>query len=274
MHLLPQNCVLPVKCPHVGCHEAKLLHLHLKTCAAGSGSFDCPTTHHGCQQARKLLAHYKRCRTIRSRQMSQLGGSRTAGSSQHNCLVCTLVARQARTILDRGSSSPAKASVGRSPTTGRPIVSSFILNDKNDPVFYGTMLPPPSRKSLSPPEKDRTTARGTFSMAPPQVKVEQQVPFFKQRRGIADVRPAPAAPVAKEVPQAPSWSSRERSASCVEAPSQPKVVMVSRTRSASSAAEMGTIAEEPLDAGGVEPESFDPADLEPIDIRAPTSHFF
>jgi TAZ zinc finger len=108
-----QNCVLGQKCPHTGCQEAKLLHLHLKTCHA-VGDAVCPMGYHGCDQSRKLLAHHRRCRQLRlaakarSPTSSGGGGGATALSSSvatgsaaatHHCLVCSLVARQARTFL-------------------------------------------------------------------------------------------------------------------------------------------------------------------------------
>jgi hypothetical protein len=70
-------------------------------CSAGPGAA-CPTKHKGCDDARKLLAHYSRCRDIRARQAGQ-------NQKQHVCLVCTLVARHAKSILDRSrSTSPRK----------------------------------------------------------------------------------------------------------------------------------------------------------------------
>jgi hypothetical protein len=108
-----QNCVLGQKCPHAGCQEAKLLHLHLKTCHA-VGDAVCPMCYHGCDQSRKLLAHYRRCRQLRlaAKARSPTGGggaamdassSASTGSGNaaaaHHCLVCSLVARQARTFL-------------------------------------------------------------------------------------------------------------------------------------------------------------------------------
>jgi hypothetical protein len=75
----------------------------MKTCSAGPGA-SCPTHHKGCDDARKLIAHYRRCREIRARQTGQ-----PAKVQQHVCLVCTLVARQAKGVLDRTRSiSPRK----------------------------------------------------------------------------------------------------------------------------------------------------------------------
>ena len=84
------------------------MYLHMKTCSAGPG-VSCPTQHKGCNDARKLLAHYRRCREIRARQTGQTG--QPSKVQQHVCLVCTLVARQAKGMLDRTKSvSPRKPS--------------------------------------------------------------------------------------------------------------------------------------------------------------------
>ena len=135
------------RCPHAGCQEAKLLHLHLKTCNAGgnnnsssnssssingNGGGECPMMYHGCEQSRKLLAHYRRCRTLRSRlatgsnapsMMSGNSSSNNSSSStkqqsasstlsSHHCLVCSLVARQARTMLERTAPQPTTTTNG------------------------------------------------------------------------------------------------------------------------------------------------------------------
>lgn len=129
---------------HTGCQEAKLLHLHLKTCPAGSNTGDCPMDYHGCDQSRKLLAHYRRCRTLRARQHANGNGnnssstttstasggnngmsgnginnnngssSSSSSSSGHHCLVCSLMARQARTVLEHTSSSKSSSSLSTS----------------------------------------------------------------------------------------------------------------------------------------------------------------
>ena len=141
-------------CSHGGCQEAKLLHLHIKTCAAGTG-FDCPSNYSGCDTARKLLAHYHRCRMSRVRQAGQLSSRRDAGQQQ--CLLCSLVARQARNMLDDGpvklsssnSSSSAKTSLKRplaatSVTLDVPtkVIGEPIAATKEDEF----MPPPPPRK--------------------------------------------------------------------------------------------------------------------------------
>lgn len=106
MLLHSQSCRLGVdRCTHAGCANAKLVHLHLKTCPAGL-DFPCPTRYEGCLQARKLLTHYRRCRNVRAR---QVGAPSLKG--QHVCLICSMVARQARSLLDNNlQASNSKAS--------------------------------------------------------------------------------------------------------------------------------------------------------------------
>lgn len=108
-----QTCSLLDQCTYVGCREAKLIHLHLKTCQASmsptssSTTSSCPTNHHGCDQARKLLSHYRRCRVMRiakARNSAMIGLNGSSSSLQQqqrrSCLICSLVARQAKTVLD------------------------------------------------------------------------------------------------------------------------------------------------------------------------------
>ena len=96
-----QNCRLgPDRCTHKGCPETKRLLLHIKTCPLASSSpggggnvYGCKEK--GCDSARKLLNHYKRCRDVRAQQAAQ---SKTA--KPHVCLVCSLMARHAKTFVD------------------------------------------------------------------------------------------------------------------------------------------------------------------------------
>jgi hypothetical protein len=121
-------------------------------CAA-AGDFACPTKHYGCEQGRKLLAHYKRCRSIRARQVG-LTGARRDASQHHVCLVCNLVARQARSTLERpkiGSSTSATATVRKSGS--RKVISSFMLDSSNRVVEVGSpkLMPPPKMMPPPPP---------------------------------------------------------------------------------------------------------------------------
>lgn len=147
-----QNCVLAGKCPHAGCQEAKLMHLHLKTCPAGSG-FSCPTHHHGCDPARKLLEHHRRCKHLRSRQPGVVSCRRDLSQHQH-CLICSFVARQARTVLERGS---GKSSLSRSVSPARKHFSkqcvSFVVNVHDG--FSEMPFPAPGSALKMPPPPPR-----------------------------------------------------------------------------------------------------------------------
>lgn len=125
--------------------------MHLKTCSAGT-DFSCPSNYHGCHEARKLLAHYRRCKGIRARQAGQIGGRREV--SQPNCLICTLVARQAKTVLlDAGS--PNKVSVihgakGKSHTV--PSVAFCVDSAEckaSDTLTGEKGMPPPPPRSMT-----------------------------------------------------------------------------------------------------------------------------
>lgn len=153
-----QNCSL-VSCPHNGCHEAKLLHLHIKTCAAGAG-FDCPSKYPGCDKARKLLAHYHRCRTSRARQAGQIPTRRD--SSQQQCLVCSLVARQARTMLERNSviRLSNSSSTGRT-NSKKPASPSAISLDVPTKVIGAPIDSPNSSEEFMPPPPPRRVQNQT-----------------------------------------------------------------------------------------------------------------
>ncbi|GKY91317.1 hypothetical protein MPSEU_000103900 [Mayamaea pseudoterrestris] len=159
MLLHSQNCA-GISCPHTGCYEAKLLQLHIKTCAAG-GNFDCPANHPGCDKARKLLAHYHRCRTTRARQVGQMPSRRDAGQQQ--CLVCSLVARQARTMLERNSviSLSGGASSTKLTTKQHSSPSSFDVPTK---VIGEPIGSPNSSEEFMPPPPPRP-ARALPAMA-------------------------------------------------------------------------------------------------------------
>jgi hypothetical protein len=167
--------VLAGNCPFPGCREAKLLHLHIKTCSfdapggnnnnnnTASNSSGCPTLYNGCEQSRKLLAHYRRCRTIRATQAGQLAGRQ---HREHYCLVCSLVARQARSMLRPTSSSHhAKASVApRNKTNNGSSIStstnfSFLLGSAVH-TGHNAKMPPPTarRRFMSPKIADESIA--------------------------------------------------------------------------------------------------------------------
>jgi hypothetical protein len=105
-----------------------MMHLHLKMCPASSiEGCPCPTHYHGCDQARKLLAHHRRCKGLRSR-----------NASSSYCLICSFVARQARTVLERGSGRCLSASTAG--MIGGPPVGPLPSSRKH---------PPPSSSRLA-----------------------------------------------------------------------------------------------------------------------------
>ncbi|KAL3822936.1 hypothetical protein ACHAXA_011651 [Cyclostephanos tholiformis] len=105
MILHAQTCRLPKdKCVNRGCSETRQLLIHVKACPAGSPDFSCPTHCRGCNETRKLLAHYRKCKDIRTKQVG-LGRRSLLQSDQGSCLVCSLVARYAKGMMDRTSNS-------------------------------------------------------------------------------------------------------------------------------------------------------------------------
>ncbi|KAL3928209.1 MAG: hypothetical protein SGBAC_012745, partial [Bacillariaceae sp.] len=140
------------------------------TCKA-EGISCCPTDYKGCVDARKLLLHYRRCRDIRSRKAS--GGQ--GKSEPHFCLVCSLVARNAKakgrsvspiaskprkqlmpSANDRCTpvSQPQKQQLHKQELRVRPTSFSFSEMGRTcaKPLIpkglFKTMPPPPPRFSL------------------------------------------------------------------------------------------------------------------------------
>ncbi|KAL7552996.1 hypothetical protein ACHAWF_016240 [Thalassiosira exigua] len=143
MILHAQNCRLPAgTCPHRGCAECRLLLVHVKTCPAGPG-FPCPTK--GCRETRTLLAHYRRCKDLRAK---QVGLGRRAGSTDRSCLVCSLVARYARSAADktcRGVRNGDASSVLSSSRDGKFSVERGL------PHFADPLRRTPSMTLMPPP---------------------------------------------------------------------------------------------------------------------------
>lgn len=102
MILHAQNCRATGNCPHRGCSETKRLLIHVKTCpASNSPNIPCPTQCKGCRETRKLLAHYRRCKDMRVKQVGL--GRRSGLQPDQSCLVCSLMARYAKTMMDRST---------------------------------------------------------------------------------------------------------------------------------------------------------------------------
>ena len=111
-------------------------------------------------QARKLLAHYRRCRNIRARQRNQGPGSKTS----HVCLICSMVARQARSLLDSNNISCKTTSsngvIAHKKSGGSKLFSSLNFKAKIKPTpvsasvqggDWGMPPPAPRRASRSAP---------------------------------------------------------------------------------------------------------------------------
>lgn len=154
MVLHAQTCRLSGNnCRHQGCIETKRLLLHVKTCTASS-DYDCPQKYHGCLQAKKLLAHYRRCREMRLRQSRQNLEKRGVRYQQHPCLVCTLVARHARNVIEGG-----KAPVPSIPTAPKTVLRGVMTtrtacqecvdsgNEIDKKSKLSQLMPPPPPRS-------------------------------------------------------------------------------------------------------------------------------
>jgi hypothetical protein len=145
-----------------------MMHLHLKTCSAtGSTKGPCPTHYHGCDQARKLLAHHRQCKSARHSSMSSstssslrngtlLSASRRSGSFDSqpaaHCLICSFVARQARTLLERGGGGAAGGSSAASGSGGGGGAGAAVFGSLGSSLsssWHARKHPPPSKASGS-----------------------------------------------------------------------------------------------------------------------------
>lgn len=122
-----QNCRQPKgTCSHRGCDDTKLLLVHVKSCPAGP-NFPCPCSFKGCNETRKLLAHYRRCKDLRLKQVG-LGRRNNGMQLDQSCLVCSLMARYAKTMVDRH----------RSQGVGRSSNAASLLTDALSSSFGST----------------------------------------------------------------------------------------------------------------------------------------
>lgn len=161
-----QTCGLAgEQCPHSGCDDAKLILLHIKTCPVENCS-ECPVHYKGCQQSRKLLDHYRKCRDMRARQ----AGTSSRRAQPHVCLVCSLVARQARNVLDgtkASTTSPLtvahKAASGSRFSLKQPPTDTSVVVPKLDAGETKKDMPPPPPRAPngSEPLPIPTTASGS-----------------------------------------------------------------------------------------------------------------
>lgn len=179
MILHAQNCRLSKeKCPHRGCSETKLLLVHVKTCPAGP-DFPCPTQCRGCNETRKLLAHYRRCKDIRIKQVGL--GRRSGLQPDQSCLVCSLMSRYAKSMMDRTkASSQGKSNVASllsaasflsSSAEGKFSVERSLANFTEQSRLSPT-LKHPAKRSLSmtlmppPPPRSRNSSNESFGSPP------------------------------------------------------------------------------------------------------------
>ena len=141
------------QCIYQGCRETKLILLHLKTCQARKNNSDCPLPE--CRQARNLLNHYRQCREVRLDyarrcQMVRKDVGSTSSTSKSDerlqycqpvepppsCLICSMVARHVRNILEHG---PRSAPV--------PLIERKLIPKRTDSRLF--MPPPPPRRPRS-----------------------------------------------------------------------------------------------------------------------------
>lgn len=141
-----QNCNIGGdRCPHKACVEAKRMLLHIKTCKAETCAQPCPSGYNWCHQARKLLSHYQKCREVRAKQAGF--GRRPKNQNVPACLVCSLVARHARNVLE----IPSRKSICK-----KPVITSFTIAKNpdldtrdNNRKSQSTMPPPPPRQRIN-----------------------------------------------------------------------------------------------------------------------------
>jgi len=179
----------------------KSLLLHVKNCPSTTHT-TCPEQIQGCTQTRKLLAHYRRCREMRflkrnytngnssslPSSSSSIPGNLTSASSSSlashpSCLICSLLARHARNVMESTSAASTLASIGlTSPSSSSPSSSSYLMPLSNS---MSVSMPPP-------PPRPRTCSLGSM----PQ---HQQQPTLLGSTALAQIIPLP--------PQHSSFSS-------------------------------------------------------------------
>lgn len=125
------------------------------------------------------MAHYKRCRNLRARQVNQLSLNDGNGDNpqQHVCLICSLVARQARSVLE----CPTKTLAKKGSST-----KILVLPFKNKrsiaaaPTFENerTVMPPPSEKRSSTRVRFNEGANSisTFSLTSSAISTIEEEP--------------------------------------------------------------------------------------------------
>lgn len=125
--------------------------LHVKNCPSKADHSPCPEQFQGCTQARKLLNHYRRCRDIRALKRNSFSSTHAS----HSCLICSLLARHARNVLESTAAASTLASIGLTTTTS--------------PISSISMPPPPPRPRTcslgSIPQPQKPTLLGSTALA-------------------------------------------------------------------------------------------------------------
>jgi len=153
--------------------------LHVKCCKVERGQ---PCDYPGCTQARNLLDHYRKCRETRLAAAQQKSGqtcrsvARKADSSAAppSCLVCSIMARHVRSVLENGPSHAPVPLVAKMPTSAgpqQPVVQPGRLQRNDSAVF----MPPP------PPRRPRSTSAPSLQEARSQ-NVPVMMTATSQRR--------------------------------------------------------------------------------------------
>ena len=161
-----QNCTKSSdQCPHhVSCGETKKLLAHVRSCASSPG-FGCPDGVRGCDDAKKLLAHYRRCREIRARQAvgKQLDRQGVV-RKEHNCLVCTFLARHATTMLDKALAITSDNITPNNNTVNKHTSTKTLPRENSlsrASMLVNTLREASRQRSDSCPEKNTTNLSST-----------------------------------------------------------------------------------------------------------------
>lgn len=142
-----------------------------KTCNSESSAV-CPIAYKGCVDARKLLLHYRRCRDIRSRQAAN-----QVKTNQHVCLVCSLVARNAKGNFDRSRSTSPKSSKARKHLIPLKKLSSDQMSSPSRHSLHQLRARP---RSVSMPAEENDLSKSLLMSSPRMMPPPP--PRFSSRR--------------------------------------------------------------------------------------------
>ena len=118
-----QNCQIS-NCHHRGCSETKTLLVHVHSCHTTNCLIK------GCNETKKLLGHYTKCKSLRDI------------NENHSCLVCSLMARYAKSMLERegGEDVQCKLVVNSSGGSGEEQKQQAAQHNRQSSM---TLMPPP-----------------------------------------------------------------------------------------------------------------------------------